>query len=66
VLAETFHHFGHSSPAGAWRSGEVEPLEISGWTECSPGNYRIGVLLRNSKTGDRVEASEELKVPEGG
>jgi VWFA-related protein len=66
VLAETFHLFGHSYPGRAWQSGQVELLEIRGWTECSPGDYRIGVLLRNPKTGDRVEASEEVKVPEGG
>ena len=66
MVAETFHLFGHSYPGGAWQSGEVEPLEISGWTECSPGNYRIDVLLRNPNTGVSVEDSEEVKVPEGG
>jgi VWFA-related protein len=66
VVAETFHLFGHSYPGRAWQSGRVEPLEIRGWTECSPGNYRIGILLRNPKTGDRLEASEEVKIPEEG
>jgi len=66
VVVETFHLFGHSYPGRAWQSGRVEPLEIRGWTECSPGNYRIGILLRNPKTGDRVEASEEVQVPEEG
>lgn len=65
MVAETFQFFGHSYPGRAWQSGQVEPLQIRGWTECSPGAYRIGVLLRNPKTGDRGDASEEVKVPEG-
>ena len=64
VVAETFHFFGHSYPGRAWQSGQVEPLEIRGWTECSPGNYRIGVLLRNPKTGDSVELSEAVLAVE--
>ena len=53
-----------ADPGRAWQSGQVEPLEIRGWTECSPGNYRIGVLLRNPKTGDSVELSEAVLAVE--
>jgi len=65
-LAETFHYFGHAFPGQAWQTGQVEPIEIRGWTECPPGSYRMNVLLRNPETGDRIEASSELTIPEGG
>jgi VWFA-related protein len=65
-IAETFHRFGHAFPVQTWRAGQAEPIEIRGWTECPPGDYRINVLLRNPKTGDRIEASVALTVPEGG
>jgi hypothetical protein len=64
-LAETYHVFSHSYPGKEWKMIQVEPLQIHGWTELAPGDYRVRVYLKNAISGERFEASQELSSTAG-
>jgi VWFA-related protein len=62
VLAETFHLVNHAYSRRIWEANLVEPLQIHGWTELPPGDYRLTAYLRNLATGDDGELSREWTV----
>jgi hypothetical protein len=63
VLADSFHLVNHSYPRDLWEASQVEPVEMRGWTELPPGNYRLTAYLRNMATGDGLELAADCRVP---
>ena len=62
VLAETFHLFNHAYPKDLWQASQVEPIQIHGWAELPPGEYRLIAYLRNLSSGESGEMVAQWTV----
>ena len=58
MFAEAFHLI-HQYPSDLWQAGGIEPVQILGWTELPPGEYRLTAKLQNTTSGSGGEFSED-------
>lgn len=61
-LADSYHLIQHSYPAEVWGAGFAEPMELHGWAELPPGNFRLVAYLRNPATDFQAEWLREVDV----
>jgi VWFA-related protein len=62
-LADSFHFFAHTYPAGESEDRRDARLAVRGWLEAEPGRYLLEGVFRNSRTGSEAVVEREIEIP---
>lgn len=63
TLADSFHLIDHAYPRNLWEKADVLPVEIQGWMELPPGEFRIEARMTEPDTGRSGGHEERIRVP---